>query len=343
MKPAIIAGDFYNCNAETKQTIDLLCEKTGCDVLIALISGSFDTDGPAVQDVTTRTAWLLANGVDLVLEKPAYTTLTDVDLYAFSSVSLLTKLGLRADWGIPCEAGAEQMLPRLVSHLLVTDQRFKNQIFSYIDKGFSFFEARAHVLEKLTPGAKDVLLSEENNYAVEYIKSVKYCYSPIRPLLLPGSAKRKADTRTEELASVHNRFSEPLFSYLTANADRLEDVWGCPTSMARLIRANLSTFKDFVSFSEQVSSPRHAATELRQIFYRMLLGLNRAEFTLLALNDYALYANVLGHSAGAGPLLDSLCSTSTIPLIIDGKENKPLSSTATSLREIDLASYELVS
>ncbi len=80
-------GHIYHIN-ETKRL-------SKCDRLVCVMSGNFTQRGePAIMDKFTRTKWALNNGVDLVIELPFVFTVQNADIFAYTSVGILHKLGV---------------------------------------------------------------------------------------------------------------------------------------------------------------------------------------------------------------------------------------------------------
>ncbi len=75
-------GHFYQIT-QTKA-------ETGCDAIVAIMSGHFSQRGGAtIIDKFTRTKMALLNGVDLVLEIPVPFATASAEMFAQSAVSIL--------------------------------------------------------------------------------------------------------------------------------------------------------------------------------------------------------------------------------------------------------------
>ncbi|MBQ2326211.1 MAG: nucleotidyltransferase family protein, partial [Clostridia bacterium] len=90
------AGHLYHLE-RTKQ-------QTGCDFIIAIMSGSFVQRGlPAVYDKWARTDAALANGADLVLELPTAYSCASAERFAFGGVRLAELTGITDTLSFGCE------------------------------------------------------------------------------------------------------------------------------------------------------------------------------------------------------------------------------------------------
>lgn len=367
MKIAVLIDDFSRQNDRHADFIQKIRSRSSCDYLLALTNGDFSPCGPARADKITRTKWALSHGVDLVIEKPVYTCLCDLDLYAFSAISLLTKLNVPCTLCLPCAAADPSILHQLTMKLLVTDRQFKDHIYAHMKKGCSFWEARANVMEEKIEGAKAILQNPDNNHAVEYLKSIKYCYSPIETLLInhapdcfsagtvdhkpsgtsAGTVRLEAAGSLEQYPSAqnvpeHNDFSGLLKDYLLHSTHRPETIWGCTHTIAVNIAQHMEDFKDFSSFARQMTTDRHSYDDICQILYRMILRITRPKFTLCSLSDYALYAHILGCRQEVEPVLLHLIKNSTVPILYNPVKNQDLlSHSGRRLWQIDIRASEI--
>ncbi len=355
MKIAVLIDDLSRQDAPHADFIWKVRKESSCDYLLALTNGDFSPYGPAPADKITRTKWALSHGVDLVIEKPVYTCLCDIDLYAFSAVSLLTKLNIPCTLCLPCNADDPSILHRLTMNLLVTDQQFKDHIYACMKKGYSFWEARANVMEEKIAGAGKILQNQDNNHTVEYLKSIKYCYSPIETLLInhtfessftgaagSGSPDLPEPHPSTEPRPKHNDFSGLLRNYLLHSSHRPETIWGCTHTIAANIAQHMEDFRDFSSFARLLTTDRHSYDDICQILYRMILRITRPKFTLCSLSDYALYAHILGCRQEAEPMLLHLIKNSAVPILYNPVKNQDLlSHSGRKLWQLDIRASEI--
>ncbi|PSL24557.1 putative nucleotidyltransferase [Planomicrobium soli] len=161
-------------------------EKSGADVLIAVMSGQFLQRGePAFADKWARTEMALAAGIDLVIELPyAYATAQASD-FAKGGITLLDALG--------CESfcfGSEQgaIEPFLRSYKLLADRRgqYEQMIHEAVKTGVSYPMALNKAYTELvgeTEGFAD--LKQPNNIlGFHYIDAAKKLNSPIQPITI---------------------------------------------------------------------------------------------------------------------------------------------------------------
>lgn len=100
---------FHNGHA---YLLRLLRQKTGCDGILCVMSGSFTQRGEAaVVSKWARTEMALACGADFVFELPALFAVRDAAHFAQGGVGLLDALG-PTGWGLAARQGSLRRLDR---------------------------------------------------------------------------------------------------------------------------------------------------------------------------------------------------------------------------------------
>ena len=95
MKIAGMITEYNPFHKGHKYHIEKTREITGCDVLVAVMSGHFVQRGePAVIDKWSRVEAALENGVDLVIELPFAYAVQSAKQFAMASVELLSVAGV---------------------------------------------------------------------------------------------------------------------------------------------------------------------------------------------------------------------------------------------------------
>lgn len=168
---------------------------TGCDYLIAVMSGNFVQRGePAFINKWARTRMALEAGIDLVLELPMPYSISSAEGFAFGAVSTLDSLGIVDSICFGSEHGEVETLYILAKLLLEEPEGYKNCLKSYLGEGISYPSARQKAIEKylveggepaINPSIIPSILSSSNNIlAIEYIKSILKLGSNIVPYTL---------------------------------------------------------------------------------------------------------------------------------------------------------------
>lgn len=196
---AIIAeyNPFHNGHLYQIRQAKLL---TGCDHVVAVMSGSFVQRGePSVMDKFDRTYSALAGGLDAVFELPVHIATASAEGFASGAVSLLNSLGCIDYLCFGSECGNLKLLDFIAQLLVSQPDPFRNLLKTYLKNGLSFPAAREAALtdyintspaarrqfEELLP--KDMsfsaFLSMPNNIlAIEYLKALKKSGSAIKPV-----------------------------------------------------------------------------------------------------------------------------------------------------------------
>lgn len=199
-------GHVYHIN-KTK-------ELTNCDVLIAVMSGSFNQRGiPSVIDKWNKTLTALHNGVDLVIELPALYSLSSAEFFSFGAISLLNSLGVVDSICFGSEHGDVTLLSHIAEILNTEPQEFKSVLKAKLKEGLVYPKARTHGISaylnnnsmannmSLNDYSKleDILNSSNNILGIEYIRSLKKLNSDIETYTLK---REGAAYNSDELNSI---------------------------------------------------------------------------------------------------------------------------------------------
>lgn len=179
---------------------------TGCDALVAVMSGDFVQRGePAIVDKQARTKMALAAGVNLVFEIPAIYAIQDAKGFALGSVGVLERTGVVTDIVFGSESGILEDLDRLAERLHHPDASLLEKQRGYMKSGLSFPNARKMALSDLSEGgenAPETTLALSNNIlAIEYLKALRHFHSDIAPATI-----RREGAPYNDLA-LNDRFS----------------------------------------------------------------------------------------------------------------------------------------
>lgn len=139
MKTAGIIVEYNPFHNGHKYHIEKTKELTGCDFLVAVISGDYTQRGvPAVIDKYARTTMALENGADLVLELPLFYAAGSAEYFAMGAVTLLDKLGVVDSLCFGSECGAIHVLSKIASTLLEEPVLYRSILQESLKKGFPF-------------------------------------------------------------------------------------------------------------------------------------------------------------------------------------------------------------
>ena len=160
-------------------------KSTGCDFVIAVMSGNFVQRGePAIFDKWTRTRSALINGVDMVIEIPVSFATASAEFFAECSVRILENSGIIDTISFGSECGNVDYIEKISDILYNEPTEFKELIKEELSKGLTFPVARSKALKKLSCVPKDVLENPNNILGIEYLKALKKINSSITPFTL---------------------------------------------------------------------------------------------------------------------------------------------------------------
>lgn len=188
---------------------------SGCDALIAVMSGNFVQRGkPAVLDKFIRAQEAVFQGADLVIELPAVFSLSSAPDFAYGAVKLLQLAGVKSIC-FGCECGDLAALRALAS---TNDLSIRNRL----DLGFSFAEAAC---------ADPLLQSPNNILAVEYLRAIMAFGDSIRPIALQRKHDYHSNALVGKFASASAIRNNKENCYLDAKPYLSDFTWQALQSM----------------------------------------------------------------------------------------------------------------
>lgn len=190
MKISAIIAEYNPLHKGHLYQINKTKELTGCNGLIALMSGNFVQRGePALIDKWTRAKIALENGIDLVLELPVTYSLSSAEFFAYGSISILDRIGVVNSICFGSEIGDIDILLRIARILVDEPAEYKEYLKSFLTKGFNYPDSRARALMTyinennllLSIDLQSILNSSNNILGLEYCKSLIKSSSKIKP------------------------------------------------------------------------------------------------------------------------------------------------------------------
>ena len=162
---------------------------TGCDAVIAIMSGNFIQRGvPALFDKWTRTKMALKNGIDLVIELPLYYATSSAEYFAQGCISLLDGLGVVNNLSFGSNTDDIDTLKRIANVLYLEPEKYKKMLESELKRGTSYPMARSNALKNFLKKEYDVkyiadiLMDPNNILGIEYLKALLVSNSQIKPV-----------------------------------------------------------------------------------------------------------------------------------------------------------------
>ncbi len=281
MKITGIVAEYNPFHNGHQYHIEKTRELTGCDYIIAVMSGDFVQRGaPAIADKYLRAQMALSCGADLVLELPVFFAVASAEFFATGAVALLDALGCVDTLSFGAESDDRQLFWKASALLAKEDGSFSRSLREALKGGSSYPKARQQAFLNLLESnsqenhsqetAKpELLLSSPNNIlGLEYCKALRMLSSTIRPLpiLRSGSAYhdiqleegrcasatgiRRQLTSQESLSSIASHVPSPVLSVLEQNWGRclpvMEEDFSLPVHLRLLEeQGNYEVYADF--------------------------------------------------------------------------------------------------
>ena len=166
---------FHNGHLHHIQEIDRLFED---NIKIAVMSGDFVQRGePSLINKFEKTKIALSQGIDVVIELPAFYSTQSAEIFAKGSVNLLNKLSC-SHIVFGSESNDLDKLKRIATISLTKE--FELSLREFLAEGFSYPTAFSKALFDEKLGSNDIL-------AMEYLKAIKV----INPKIEACSIKRE--------------------------------------------------------------------------------------------------------------------------------------------------------
>ena len=176
-------------------------EKTGCDLVIACMNGSFSQRGePMLLDKWTRARMALLGGADVVVELPALWGVRPAEAFAAGGVETLAALG--CEWlSFGCETDDLAALRSVADLLDAEPDRYRALLREGLDAGKSFPRARGEALAALTGLDADLLRAPNAALAVEYLRANRRLAQPMTPVAVLRGAPHWAEELAPETSA----------------------------------------------------------------------------------------------------------------------------------------------
>ena len=160
---------FHNGHLHHIQEIDRLFDD---NIKIAIMSGDFVQRGePSLINKFEKTKIALSQGIDIVIELPAFYSTQSAEIFAKGSVNLLNKLSC-SHIVFGSESNDLDKLKRIATISLTKE--FELSLRGFLAEGFSYPTAFSKALFDEKLGSNDIL-------ALEYLKAIKSTNSKIEP------------------------------------------------------------------------------------------------------------------------------------------------------------------
>ncbi|MCK5761582.1 MAG: nucleotidyltransferase family protein [Candidatus Izimaplasma sp.] len=231
-------------------------KKSGCDYLIAVMSGNFTQRGePAMIDKFSRTKMALQNHVDLVIELPFVFSVQSADIFAYTSVSILNHLKVDEIY-FGSESGNIDELYELSDILDSTE--YNNLILKYSKEGNSYPTSSDLAVKQLSNSK--VYDLPNNILGIHYIRAVKKLKSDIKVCTI----KRIDTNYYDDFTKGKNIQSASAIRKMIKNNNDITSY--VPSNVSELLKGR--KIVDLEMFTKYLKYKIHSATkeELEGIF-----------------------------------------------------------------------------
>ena len=180
---------FHNGHLHHIQEIDRLFED---NIKIAVMSGDYVQRGePSLINKFEKTKIALSQGIDIVIELPAFYSTQSAEIFAKGSVNLLNKLSC-SHIVFGSESNDLDKLKRIATISLTKE--FEISLREFLAEGFSYPTAFSKALFDEKLGSNDIL-------ALEYLRAIKTINSKIKSYSIKREKKGYYDDEKDNFAS----------------------------------------------------------------------------------------------------------------------------------------------
>ncbi len=348
MKIAGIIAEYNPFHNGHAHHIRMTRETTGCDYVIACMSGSFTQRGEAAcMDKWTRARIALECGADAVFDLPALFAVRTADAFARGGVEILSSLGCDI-LSFGSEISELPLLRRLAELRENEPPELSEAIRKNLDAGMAHARARGEALAAALGLEPSLLNSPNMILAAEYIRAIHGSGCAMQPVAIPrigayhdpslgqfasASAIRAAVHRgetaeaaacvpaacREALAAISIHPMDDLLLHALRSMTEAE-IAALPGVNEGLEKRIARCAREAASREELLSMlkcKRYTHARLSRICTHALLGMTQSLLDRHPLPDYA---RLLGMRTGAQPLMAELKTRSSLPIISDGSK-----------------------
>jgi len=354
MKIAGIIAEYNPFHNGHAYQINKCRELTGCDDIVAIMSGDYTQRGePAIVNKYLRAEMALLNGVDIVIELPSIFSMASAEYFAFSSVYLLNATN---SVDLLCFGSEETDIEKLSAAadvLLNESDDFKHIISTKLKSGMSFATARHEAANEVYVGT--LPLRDPNSIlGVEYIKALKKLESSIVPFAVQrtgaghdssnfsgcfasasairNSAKighfyeieRVMPSNSLDLLKSASRLTDiddfsPLLHYVlfSRTDQKLAEIFDMSEGLHNRIISAAKSIYLISDIVKQVKTKRYTYTKIQRVIMNIILNVTKPFF-----NEHSgkpPYIRVLGFNKDKEYLLREIVKNSSIPVVTNIK------------------------
>lgn len=204
MKICGIISEYNPFHAGHKYHIDQTRKITGCDYVVACMSGAFTQRGePAFMDKFDRVRAALLGGCDAVFELPAECAVRPAEWFARGGVSVLDRIGCDLI-SFGTESGDRDELFKVFNLLSNETGEMKDKIREGLSMGKTLARARGEAIKDVCPGLENM---PNLSLALEYLSSIRALSSNMDVCVIKRSAPYHAEKEDKGLSASEIRLA----------------------------------------------------------------------------------------------------------------------------------------
>ena len=234
---------FHNGHLHHIQEIDRLFED---NIKIAVMSGDYVQRGePSLINKFEKTKIALSQGVDIVIELPAFYSTQSAEIFAKGSINLLNKLSC-SHIVFGSESNDLEKLKRIAT--ISMTKEFELSLRKFLAEGFSYPTAFSKALFDEKLGSNDIL-------ALEYLKAIKAINPKIEAYCIKREKTGYYDDEKDNFASA-THIRKILLDYNKKKEDKLNKIKNLvPKFSYKILEENfvvfscLSDFYDLIKYN----------------------------------------------------------------------------------------------
>lgn len=297
---------------------------SGADAVVAVMSGHFLQRGePAMLDKWTRAKMAVLNGVDLVVELPAFYATASAEQFAYGAVTLLSKMGANT-LCFGSEAGDIASLQAIAKLIDQPSVSYLETLKAALADGLGYHAARAQaVVSELGETAS---FSANNILGIEYLRAINQLAKPIQvhtiqrigadyldkaidvPIASATAIRQlfwrkpidwhtlaqlvpPATYQIVEDAPVYTSLNDFKWLYNTtairASTVGLQKIRDCNEGLENRLIDRLSNVLSLDDYVMSVATKRYTQTRIKRLIINTLLGINQSLVNIAATHiDY---------------------------------------------------------
>ena len=231
---------FHNGHLHHIQEIDRLFED---NIKIAVMSGDYVQRGePSLINKFEKTKIALSQGVDIVIELPAFYSTQSAEIFAKGSINLLNKLSC-SHIVFGSESNDLEKLKRIAT--ISMTKEFELSLRKFLAEGFSYPTAFSKALFDEKLGSNDIL-------ALEYLKAIKAINPKIETYCIKREKTGYYDDEKDNFASA-THIRKILLDYNKKKEDKLNKIKNLvPEFSYKILEENFGVFSCLSDFYDLI-------------------------------------------------------------------------------------------